>query len=215
MGCQRKATKSPIGQTVRNGLRTRGLAARQHKNIRMTVHLLQAQLLAALGCQDHAPDIGLLPGAPLEAPVDAVGRVLEVVVLQVLDEPRLERLEQRVEPGVVLDELGHGDDLDGVEDDLDPARVLQVAEQAERLPEGQVAHEVEGGELVHLHHVDGPVFTDGLAQLGYQQVNMLAQNGLVALQGALREGGREELAKAPMVLMDRGAVDAVDACPDA
>lgn len=95
-------------------------------------------------------------------------------------------------------------DLDRVEDALHPAVVLPAAETAERLAQGQVADDVEGREVVPLHHVHGLSCQGEFAETDDEQVDVRADQGLLFSQGLVREGRRQESAQSDMVCAVRG-----------
>lgn len=119
----------------------------------MTMHLLQGQSLIIIICiEDQAPDVGFIRPF-LEPPIDPIRRVLEMIILHLLDRLWFYRLEKIIEDRIVLDDLGNRDNFDGVEHRLNPFRVRVALEQTKRFSKSKVTHDVEGGELVHFNHV--------------------------------------------------------------
>jgi len=91
--------------------------------------------------------------------------------------------------------------LETGKDDTDPGVIFSVIEHMQWLSESQVAHDIEGGEVVHPDHVElrGWILFDGVFHGRYKFVDVLDEEGLLLFQGSVGERGREDLALATVV----------------
>lgn len=115
--------------------------------------------------------------------VNSINCVAEVGGSHLCNPPRLHELKGLCQPRVVFDDMDESEDLDAIEDSLDPRRVRVVLEQAERFPEGEVIHYVKSSEVEHLGHVHRP--SPCLVQVGYQKVNEFSEERFLLLQVAI------------------------------
>lgn len=153
------------------------------------MHLAPGQALPALGVTQHeGPDVGAV-GLAREAAVDALDR--EGAVLLALGEHAAQhRLhdERHQEGEGALDAPHDADQLEVRDDAGHPRDVFAVLEQTERFAERQVGREVEGDEVVHAHDVDGLVGrVCGVAEAGYEEVDVLPEEGLLRDEGFFGE----------------------------
>lgn len=110
-----------------------------------------------------------------------------------------EHLEKRLEHLVALEHEEVNPDLDVVKDEAHPGVVVGVLEAAEGLAEGQVADDVEGGEVVPLHDVERALAGDAVQALD-EQVDVGLDDGLLVLHALGGEAMRQNAAVAGVVL---------------
>lgn len=117
--------------------------------------------------------------------------------LHLVEAPGLEVLVEFAEEWVVLDELDEWEHPHGVEDVLNPRRVLRALEEPQGLAEGEVSHYVESGEVQHL--TERHWLTRGASQFRDEQVDVFVEQGLLLSETAVREGWREDAAHSPVI----------------
>lgn len=98
---------------------------------------------------------------------------------------------------VVLDELDEGEHSHGVEDVLDPRRVLGALKEPQRLAKSEVPHDVESGKVHHL--AQRHWLTSGFSQFRNEQVGILVEQGLLLPETAVREGWGEDAPHSPVI----------------
>lgn len=94
--------------------------------------------------------------------------------------------------------------LEAAEHGVDPGRVLVVLEEVERFSEGEIAHDIEGCEVVKLYQIECLGGSgDGFFGLGYQHVGVPADQGLLFDQSFVREGVGEYFPDSAMLSIVR------------
>lgn len=100
----------------------------------------------------------------------------------------------------VLDARGEqADGFDAAEHELDPLVFFAVAQAVQRLAEGEVADDVEGGVVVPAHDVDGLGLGGVFAQAVDEEVDVLLDQGFLLAECFVAEGVGEVAAHPGMV----------------
>lgn len=167
----------------------RRLAPRTEQNSLRAIDFTTRHAFFVVVAEDVRQEIWSVPGTQLQSPSHLLAGVVKVLAADSFhgrwDEQFDDSLE-RWEPPCRrhLDAC-----LDAAEGRGHPGVVLRVAEAPERLAEGQVGDDVEGGVVEPFHNVDGAWL---LTQPAYERVHVRLDERFLLVEGFVGEGVGEQ-----------------------
>ncbi len=138
--------------------------------------------------------------------INLVRDVLEMLFLFFQQALGQQSHEDRLEDGIMSHHGGEGHGFDVIEHHGNPRMIPTFLETAERLAETEIAHDIEGGEVEPVHHVDhAPLRTSrrgAFPESGHQQRHIGLNDGLLRSQGLLGESVFHQLSHPIVILED-------------